>query len=108
MPTSTPSWFRYLEIVRKISKKKEQIHSKALSDCADLEPKDASAWLCKLARWGYLRKGGQSELGGKSVFYILTDYGCTVGHPKKKRDFRKRSGFREVRKIAANPEEGLK
>lgn len=103
MPINTPSWFRILEIVREID---GQIHSSSLSEVSKLSPKDASAWLCKFVRWGYLKKIGPSELGGKSIQYDITEYGSSVVHPKKKREFKRRGGFREVKKIAANPKKG--
>lgn len=78
-----PTWFLLLEAVREVAKK-GQIHSKSLVEEVDITPSDASAWLCKLVRWGYLRRIGRSELGGKSVRYELTKYGLEVKAPKKR------------------------
>lgn len=97
-----PSWFRILEAVRKVSDEGE-INSKALSEAINMEPADASAWLCKLTRWGYLRRAGKSELGGKSIQYRLTDYGSKVRAPKEKRQFKGIPGGRPHLRIAANP-----
>ena len=78
-----PTWFLLLETVREISRDGE-IHSQTLGKAAEIDPSDASAWLCKLVRWGYLKRAGQSELGGKSVRYELTKYGLEVKAPKKR------------------------
>ena len=95
-----PSWYRILEVVRSVSEAGE-VNSRALADEAEMDPADASAWLCKLTRWGYLRRSGRSELGGKMVRYELTKYGAAVKVPREKRTFGKQAhkGLR----IAANP-----
>jgi DNA-binding IclR family transcriptional regulator len=85
-----PTWFLLLETVREIAQDGE-IHSQTLVKKTKLPPKDASAWLCKLCRWGYLERAGQSELGGKSVRYELTKYGLNVKAPKE-RHFKKKKG----------------
>ena len=91
-----PSWYKLLEILRSV---RGEINSRILSDRADLDAKDASAWLCKLTRYGYLRRLGRSELGGKMIRYELTKYGVNVKVPRAKRSF----GTGQLR-IAANPE----
>lgn len=95
-----PSWYRILEVVRSVSEAGE-VNSRVLADEAEMDPADASAWLCKLTRWGYLRRSGRSELGGKMVRYELTKHGAAVKAPKEKREFKKRT-YRSLR-IAANP-----
>jgi DNA-binding MarR family transcriptional regulator len=105
----TPTWFLLLEDVREISKKSE-INSRSLGRKADIEPSIASAWLCKLSNWGYLKRAGRAEFGGKGVRYELTDYGATVRAPKAERKFHKRAGLRQdpakkTDRIAANPRE---
>jgi hypothetical protein len=86
---SLATWFQLLKHVRKISKE-GQIHSQSLGGKAGLDPKYASAWLCKLTRWGYLRRAGPSELGGKTIQYELTEYGKSVKSPKTSREFHRR------------------
>ena len=96
-----PTWFLLLKALRKLE---GEIHSQALAECADILPKDASAWLCKLTRWGYLKRAGRSEVGGKSVRYELTTYGQTVEAPRAQRKFRKDAQEAEpTLRIAANP-----
>jgi hypothetical protein len=99
-----------LEYVREISKKRE-VNSRSLGRKAGAPAQIASAWLCKLTTWGYLRRAGQAEFGGKGVRYKLTPYGECVQAPKAQRKFRKRSGLREKPEghpglIAANPDGG--
>jgi DNA-binding IclR family transcriptional regulator len=96
-----PTWFLLLKGLRKVD---GEIHSGALAELAGMAPKDASAWLCKLTRWGYLKRAGRSELGGKSIRYTLTTYGQTVASPRAQRKFRK--GVQDAQpalRIAANP-----
>jgi DNA-binding MarR family transcriptional regulator len=78
-----PTWFLLLKTVREIAKEGE-IHSQSLGERAEIDPSDASAWLCKLCRWGYLKRAGAAETGGKSVRYELTKYGAEVKAPKNR------------------------
>jgi hypothetical protein len=83
-----PPWYSLLEQVRKLSLEGE-IHSFSLGKASGMEPADASAWLCKMTRWGYLERDGRSERGGKTVRYKLTDYGRNVKAPKVRREFKR-------------------
>lgn len=75
-----PPWYRILEASRKVS---GELNSHSLGQKADLELADASAWLCKFVKWGYARRTGQSNLGGKRIAYVLTEYGKGAKPPTR-------------------------
>jgi len=75
-------WYEVLKGVRRVAKGGE-ITSSSLANDVDLTPKDASAWLSKLTKWGYLRLAGKAPGPVRAVNrYELTRWGLRF-RPKK-------------------------
>lgn len=97
MKSKTGLWRKMLYAVRAIE---GPITSTNLADAANMPVKQASAWLCLLARWGYLRRSGKESIGGRWGFiWKLTRFGVEY-RPAKKGG---KASAPTLLKIAANP-----
>lgn len=69
-------WFSLLERIRKIG---GPFESSSIVD-AELNPSDASAWISKFVKWGYVKRIGSAPNKGRKPkgVYELTDYGRKV------------------------------
>ena len=77
------------------------ITSTRLADAGGLDTKTASAWLCILAKYGYLRRAGKEAVGGRwGYVWELTRFGLEY-KPKGKRAVR--PAPLSALRIAANP-----
>jgi len=83
------SWFGILESARVLSNTRPGFTALDLKEAARIpELKEASAWLSKFAKWGYVIKVGTQPGSGKKPFivYNLSDYGKTVAPKSSHRE----------------------
>lgn len=103
MKSESGLWRKMLYAVRDIAKG-GPITSHHLANAVGLDVKTASAWLCILAKYGYLRRAGKETVGGRwGYVWELTLFGYEYRpRGKKLRPAPESAAQRELR-IAANP-----
>ena len=77
------------------------VTSTLLADAREIDTKTASAWLCILAKYGYLRRAGKEAVGGRwGYVWELTRFGVEY-QPKGKKAVQ--PAPLSALRIAANP-----
>lgn len=98
MKSETGLWRKMLYAVRELE---APITSHRLANAGNLDVKTASAWLCILAKYGYLRRAGKEAVGGRwGYVWELTRFGLEY-RPKGKKAVR--PAPLSALRIAANP-----
>lgn len=100
MKSESGLWRKMLEAVRTLKAEDVAISSSALGVVANLDVKVASAWLCLLGKWGYVRRVGKETVAGRwGYIWELTRFGIEYRPGKAA----KRAVKPTPLKIAANP-----
>ena len=98
MKSESGLWREMLYAIREME---SSITSHNLANVAGLDVKTASAWLCILAKYGYLRRAGKEAVGGRwGYIWELTRFGLEY-KPKGKKAVR--PAPLSALRIAANP-----
>jgi DNA-binding IclR family transcriptional regulator len=81
--SKVPPWWDLLQTIRAIGRADRTFTSEELAERTGLEVSTASAWLCKMARWNYVRKVGATK-GQKRWrrLFELTDLGRSRKSPR--------------------------
>ena len=106
MKSESGLWREMLHAVRLVAgvgpdSKGEPVTSAQLAEHLNIETKTASAWLCILAKYGYLQRAGKETVSGRwGYLWKLTKFGLEY-RPKAKKAVR--PAPLSALRIAANP-----
>ena len=100
MKSTSGLWRDILYAVRLLDTKGVKVTSSTLAEHLNMDTKLASAYLCLMGKWGYVRRASKDTVSGRWCFvWELTRFGLEYKPEKAVR----RTARPTLMKIAANP-----